>query len=112
MKKGFDQVSEAAGPLGDIMDVGGMIGGTIDKFTKEGPRSCWLKTKGRGWGHPLNSCPADKQKDLAMCYTPCKEGYTGTGPVCWQDCPEGYPYLLGPTCKKPGPYGRGVGNWR
>lgn len=108
----MEKAGDVMGPLGSIADVGGMVMGTIDKFTKEGPRSCWLKTKGRGWGKPIDSCPEGKVKDALMCYDKCKEGYTSTGPVCWQDCPKDYPYLLGPTCKKPAPYGRGMGNWR
>ena len=116
MAKGAGDVMDVAGKAGEAMgpiaDVGGMVFGTIDKFTKEGPRSCWLKTKGRGWGKPIDSCPEGKVKDVLMCYDKCKEGYSSTGPVCWQDCPADYPYLLGPTCKKPAPYGRGVGNWR
>ena len=108
MKKVFDAGSEAMGPIAEI---GGMAMTTVDKFTKEGPRSCWLKTKGRGFGHPLSACPKDKEKNLLMCYDKCKEGYTGVGPVCWQDCPKDFPYLLGPTCKKPAPYGRGVGSF-
>ena len=25
----------------------------------------------------------------ALCYPPCKAGYNGNGPVCWQSCPAG-----------------------
>ena len=24
-----------------------------------------------------------------LCYPPCKKGYSGNGPVCWQNCPAG-----------------------
>jgi len=30
---------------------------------------------------PLD-CPEGKVKDAGLCYTPCKEGYTGNGPTC------------------------------
>jgi hypothetical protein len=30
-----------------------------------------------------NSCPPDKELDGALCYTPCRDGYRGVGPVCW-----------------------------
>ena len=63
MKGAGESLEKIAGPAGAIMEVGGMITGTIDKFTTG--KSCWLKTKGRGWGHPINGCPEDKKKMLS-----------------------------------------------
>ena len=45
--------------------------------------SCWKKASGRTAGEPLSSCPEGSEKDGAICYPPCKEGYSGVGPVCW-----------------------------
>jgi len=30
-----------------------------------------------------------------LCYTPCNDGYSGNGPICWSDCPSNYPYSCG-----------------
>ena len=81
--KVMEKAGDVMGPLGSIADVGGMVMGTVDKFTKEGPRSCWLKTKGRGVGKVITDCPADKDKSGALCYPKCKENFKGVGPVCW-----------------------------
>ena len=45
--------------------------------------SCWVEAYGRGVGKPITSCPADKEKDGALCYPLCRDGYNGVGPVCW-----------------------------
>lgn len=50
---------------------------------------CWMKTYGRGVGTIPDSCPG-QQKDGALCYPYCANGYYGVGPVCWQYCPAGY----------------------
>ncbi len=68
---------------------------------------------GRGVGKPMG-CASSEERDGALCYPKCKEGYNGVGPVCWQKCPSGYKND-GATCRKPGDifgkksYGRGVG---
>jgi len=33
------------------------------------------------------ACNRDEDKDGALGYPKCKTGYTGVGPVCWQDNP-------------------------
>ena len=43
-----------------------------------------------------------------MCYPTCKSGYSGVGPVCWQNCPPGFTDT-GADCLKPASYGRGAG---
>lgn len=68
---------------------------------------CWRDSYGRGAGTLPNACP-NGQYDAGLCYTPCKAGYTGVGPVCWQSCPSGYPDF-GVGCSKPASYGRGGG---
>eukprot|EP00470_Lotharella_oceanica_P016911 CAMPEP_0170198638 /NCGR_PEP_ID=MMETSP0040_2-20121228/68887_1 /TAXON_ID=641309 /ORGANISM="Lotharella oceanica, Strain CCMP622" /LENGTH=228 /DNA_ID=CAMNT_0010448659 /DNA_START=28 /DNA_END=714 /DNA_ORIENTATION=+ len=40
---------------------------------------------GRGAGKPL-TCADDEDEDAGLCYTPCKGGYYGVGPVCWESC--------------------------
>ena len=34
----------------------------------------------------------------ALCYPPCRQGYSGNGPVCWQDCPAGKTNCGGALC--------------
>jgi hypothetical protein len=49
-------------------------------------------------------CPSGKEQDAALCYTPCRSGYTGRGPVCWGKPPnckgEGYAGGVAPSCMK------------
>lgn len=48
---------------------------------------CWRQTYERGAGYPLNACPTDQpDKSGLLCYPKCQDGYTGVGPVCWEDC--------------------------
>jgi len=35
-------------------------------------------------------CKSNEQEDTGLCYTPCKSGYTGVGPVCWGGCPANW----------------------
>ena len=72
--------------------------------------SCWKKVAGRTAGEPLSSCPENKEKDGALCYDYCKDGYSGVGPVCWQNCPHDKEFRDdGAYCYKPDAYGRGAG---
>jgi hypothetical protein len=43
---------------------------------------------GRGVGTPM-ICKPGQDEDAGLCYTPCKAGFHGIGPVCWQSCPSG-----------------------
>src|ERR1700675_228072 len=47
----------------------------------------WKNSYPRGVGTipPNHACEAGKEDDAGLCYTPCKAGYHGVGPVCWQD---------------------------
>jgi len=38
----------------------------------------------------LPECPKFKQYDGALCYSRCKRGYYGVGPVCWSETPSGW----------------------
>jgi len=110
--------SQAAGFAGDVhypeLQAGFNIGFGDDGFnfgidlSSGQETNCWIKSYGRGVGRVITDCPADKEKQLALCYPRCREGFTGVGPVCWQDCPSGY-RDDGAFCAKPAAYGRGVG---
>lgn len=41
---------------------------------------------GRGAGTVPTSCAEDEEYDAGLCYTKCKSGYYGVGPVCWRRC--------------------------
>ena len=47
------------------------------------PGSCWMKSIGRGVGKVIHACPEGLQNEASLCYVPCREGYTGVGPLCW-----------------------------
>ena len=36
------------------------------------------------------SCPSGKKFSKGLCYTPCKKGHTGLGPICGKNCPVNY----------------------
>jgi hypothetical protein len=69
------------------------------------------------FGYPIfqiSECRINLEKDAGLCYTKCKYGYHGVGPVCWKDtvdtgtgtpvqlepCPKGW-NNLGLICQKP-----------
>jgi C1A family cysteine protease len=66
------------------------------------------------WVKARKECPNGGEYDAGLCYTPCKPGYHGLGPMCWQNCAEGM-IDDGATCRAPissiakKSYGRGVG---
>ena len=70
---------------------------------------CWKQAYGRGVGRVISACPSDKEKDGALCYPKCRDGYYGVGPVCWQSCPNEF-RDDGAYCYKPKSYGRGAGS--
>lgn len=49
--------------------------------------SCQKSSYGRGAGVPLG-CSKDQEYDTGLCYPPCRQTYTGIGPVCWGQCPS------------------------
>ena len=46
--------------------------------------ACWLRSHGRGAGKPLSACRDGEDKNGALCYRKCSDGYKGIGPVCWK----------------------------
>ncbi len=77
------------------------------EVSRERQPYCFRQSYGRGVGKPMR-CPHGKAYDAGLCYRPCKSGYKGVGPVCWQSCLPGFADH-GAFCGKPKPYGRGVG---
>ena len=70
--------------------------------------NCWKDAYGRGVGEVITYCPPQYEKNGALCYPWCREGFYGVGPVCWQYCQPGF-RDDGAFCFKPEAYGRGVG---
>ncbi len=50
---------------------------------------CAKSTYSRGVGAPVSECASGLTEDAWLCYKPCKSGFHGVGPVCWQNCPPG-----------------------
>ena len=55
------------------------------------------KSYGRTAGVPLG-CGANEEEDAGLCYTPCKSGFSGVGPVCWYSCKGTHPSDGGAIC--------------
>lgn len=48
---------------------------------------CWRQSYGREWGKPLSRCTGGKERIGALCYEPCKTGYSRQGTFdCQQEC--------------------------
>jgi hypothetical protein len=63
---------------------------------------CWKDTHGRGVGTVPNSCHgANPDKNGALCYPACRQGFYGVGPVCWEYCQDGW-IDEGALCRKSG----------
>lgn len=45
--------------------------------------NCWKNAYGRGVGTVPDSCQPGNEKNGALCYPICKDGFYGVGPVCW-----------------------------
>lgn len=63
----------------------------------------WIFAKeshGRGVGTIPTDCGPGRVYDAGLCYDPCRNGFTGVGPVCWGTCPKGYADH-GATCYRP-----------
>jgi hypothetical protein len=63
---------------------------------------------GRGVGVLAQACSDGKELNASLCNVPCRAGFSGLGPMCWQNCPSGY-RDDGAFCAKPDAYGRGAG---
>lgn len=55
-----------------------------DGWTDTGT-GCTKPSYTRGVGQAM-TCAAGLQEDTGLCYQNCPTGYTGVGPVCWQQC--------------------------
>ncbi|KAI9136972.1 hypothetical protein BKA69DRAFT_1128626 [Paraphysoderma sedebokerense] len=40
----------------------------------------------RGVDTPMDQCAGNEERDDALCYPKCEEGFNGAGPVCWENC--------------------------
>jgi hypothetical protein len=87
----------------------------VDIYASKNPGIfCWKRSYGRGVGTIPTGC-GSKQNDAGLCYTNCKDGYSGSGPLCLTKCKKGYKnHPL--SCYKnliswywKSSYGRGVG---
>lgn len=54
---------------------------------------------GRGVGVPPTQCGAGREFDAGLCYSRCRAGFNGVGPVCWRGCPSTY-QDDGATCRR------------
>ena len=76
----------------DVKKIGSAIGQDLGFIKDDGkPKSCWLKSHGRGFGRPLGfseSCSKGRDQVGMWCYEPCSTGKP-YGPVCWGSCPAG-----------------------
>mmetsp|Transcript_27289 Transcript_27289/g.36496 ORF Transcript_27289/g.36496 Transcript_27289/m.36496 type:complete len:156 (+) Transcript_27289:999-1466(+) len=72
-------------------------------------KSCWRSGSSRGSATDLQNCKDTEEMGYNGCYPRCKQGYTGAGIICTQDCPsdfKNYAYY----CEKPEGYWRGSGS--
>ncbi len=61
--------------------------------------SCAKKSYGRGAGTIPKGCSDGKFNQHGLCYTACRTGYKGVGPVCWaESCPTKFPTKCGLGC--------------
>ncbi len=61
---------------------------------------CYRQSYGRGVGGPVSTCHENEDKNGALCYPKCRDGFHGVGPVCWEGCPDGYTDT-GALCTRP-----------
>jgi len=52
--------------------------------------TCWRDSFGRGGGESVSTCASNEERDGALCYPKCNQGYSGNGPVCWEICKQGF----------------------
>jgi len=68
---------------------------------------CWKQSYGRGVGVPLSTCPSNKDKIGALCYSKCPSKMSRFGFDCHSNCPSGSSGQ-GLFCRW-NEYGRGTG---
>lgn len=59
--------------------------------------SCQKHTYDRGAGS-IPVCSSDQDADAGLCYSQCRGGTYGVGPVCWSRCPSSFPVDCGAAC--------------
>lgn len=52
--------------------------------------TCTKPSYGRGAGKIPTACAGGAEYDAGLCYTGCRAGFSGVGPVCWGQCPAGW----------------------
>ncbi|MEY4928088.1 MAG: hypothetical protein RI894_2524, partial [Bacteroidota bacterium] len=60
-------------------------------MTDTGFGVCTKNSYPRTAGTPM-VCANGRDEDAGLCYTSCRPGYHGVGPVCWQSCPATQPF--------------------
>jgi hypothetical protein len=70
-------------------------------------KSCWRESYARGAGED-SVCKENQELGFNGCYSKCKEGHTGSGIFCSQDCPANFKNFAY-YCMKPNGYWRGEG---
>ena len=61
----------------------------VEIYRNAQDKFCWKNSYGRGVGLIPKDCGSEKEYDAGLCYKPCRSGYKGVGPVCW-DFPKSY----------------------
>jgi len=56
------------------------------------------KSYNRGVGRPMGCGGSRSERQAGLCYTPCRSGYVGNGPVCWSRCANKFPVNGGALC--------------
>lgn len=65
---------------------------------KDGGQNCWKNTYDRGVGKLKECGPGLEMDPGGLCYSPCGNGYSGVGPVCWAQCPAKLSFNCGMGC--------------
>lgn len=61
------------------------FGLTMPVVASAGEQFYWRDSYGRGGGAPMSADCGSKEYDAGLCYTPCKSGYHGVGPGCYEN---------------------------
>lgn len=81
-------------------DTNAVIRWIADQVSSARQPYCYRQSYDRYAGVPLSTCTPEQEKNGALCYPKCPDGYGGAGPVCWEHCPAGY-VDTGALCTRP-----------